>query len=294
MEHDDLASNSAENRPRDAKRKAEASPEKKLSKYRVRSVTSTLNLHTDTSLDDSESSSSSSTILTETDVSLGEMAPTNDEERFTGSLILALQNETVKDLFQNMFQQCFETLTARVDSLEAAVTSKDKRIAKLEARVEEMEMREKQNNMRISGLDETSAGEEKTPQVIHTFIQDHLRVNLGPNDIAQAYRVGKQEDGKPRTVLVKFERETVKRKVYVARTKLKNTIYKNSVYFNEDLTQDKANLFYEARQLVRKKHFFQAWTFNGHVFAKCTVSGRPHKLTSVEQMKSLVPGETDK
>jgi hypothetical protein len=61
------------------------------------------------------------------------------------------------------------------------------------------------------------------------------------------------------------------------------------VYINEDLTKPVAELFHEARQLIKHKRLHSAWTTGGVLHVKKTEGRgeRSVKITSLGELTSL-------
>lgn len=74
-------------------------------------------------------------------------------------------------------------------------------------------------------------------------------------------------------VLVKFNSELKRNKLYFQKKKLKNCTSK--FYLNEDLTRHDAKLFKKARQDVKAGTLYACWTKDGVVWAKTTPEGKP-------------------
>ena len=60
------------------------------------------------------------------------------------------------------------------------------------------------------------------------------------------------------------------------------------IYINEDLTKYRAQLFKTVRNLQSRKHFKQAWTYNGSIKVT-TLQGEVKSIGTLEDIKALLP-----
>ena len=74
------------------------------------------------------------------------------------------------------------------------------------------------------------------------------------------------------------------------RTQLKDYNQDNDIkiYVNEDLTTRRAKLFAKVRSLQKKKHFKQAWTYNGNIKVMMP-NGTIKNITNEASIQSLLP-----
>ena len=89
-------------------------------------------------------------------------------------------------------------------------------------------------------------------------------------------RIGKPVYGKPRAIVVKFTRYSVKRKIIVARKKLKGT----KIGVQDLLTPFSQHLLQRANELVNKAHWIKsAWAWDGRVYVLLQPEGKiPEKV----------------
>ncbi|CAB3241326.1 unnamed protein product [Arctia plantaginis] len=118
----------------------------------------------------------------------------------------------------------------------------------LEERVQELEMKDKEKNIEIHGLEKHE--NENTKLVVQKMAQ---KLNLDPNDIEEAQRVGqeKPDDTKPKTVLVTLRSKSARSSWMLVKKKNKitnNKVYDNGsekrIYINEDLPKYKRQLLW--------------------------------------------------
>ena len=119
--------------------------------------------------------------------------------------------------------------------------------------------------------------------VMH-FCKETLKINVQPNDISIAHRLG-SNPGSPPTILVRFSSRKIRNQVYFAR----KILFKNKsikVYINEHLTKSRSDLFKEARKLVKEKKLAKAWSFNGAIYIRLSdlPNSRPIRVNSLSDL----------
>ncbi len=89
---------------------------------------------------------------------------------------------------------------------------------------------------------------------------------INESDIVHTHRSGKKKSSKTRDIIVQFNGKTTRDSFHGARQKLRYTSDAHrSVYVNEDLTDFRSKLLYDARMLVKKRRLKGAWRQCGNV-----------------------------
>ncbi len=152
-------------------------------------------------------------------------------------------------------------------------------------KIDQLEQCTKANNIRIVGMKEEE-GEDIRRKVID-LAQSQLKVeNIKIEDIKEAGRMGKQNLSKTRDVLVIFNNGTLRDQIYRKRKLLMNK--DDPIYINEDLTQYRSQLFFEARKIRKRGQLFGAWTQGGNVLIKLNQNDIPCAVNSIQGLKTLV------
>lgn len=178
---------------------------------------------------------------------------------------------TLRAEIQEDFQKEIKSLKEEVTSLTTQLTRKETVIGQLEARItdleaamDETEQYSRRNSIRITGIPETK-GENPTAKALDLF---NTKMALTPPvdiaDIDRAHRVGANEEGKKRGVLVKFTSYRARAKVFSAKKELKQT----DIFINEDLTRKRSQLLFEARKAKRNGCLNNCWSSDGRVLIK--------------------------
>ncbi len=97
-----------------------------------------------------------------------------------------------------------------------------------------------------------------------------MHLNIKKDDIQSAERMGIQKNGdnKARKILVKFNNIQAKRDICQNKKILKDLPAGKKIYINEELTKEGANIFYEARKIVKNRELWAAYTMEGQIYAK--------------------------
>jgi cell division protein FtsB len=114
-----------------------------------------------------------------------------------------------------------------------------------------------------------------TEEMVVKFCRDSLGVHVTNEDISVAHRLptktnrstsGSQGPLMPAPIIVRFTRRRIRDAVFGAKKQLKNT--RPGVFINEHLTPRNAELYRQARLLVKQKKLVSAWTYNCQIFIK--------------------------
>ncbi len=158
------------------------------------------------------------------------------------------------------------------------------RIRHLERLADTSEQYSRRNCLRLSRVKESA--DEFTDNVLLDLFKD-MGSGVALSDIDRSHRVGKPKAGKPREMIVKFATYRARQKVIRNRTALKTSGH-TGVFVNEDLTQFRSELLYEARQLVKAKKIAGAWSSDGTVLVK-TVNDEVTTIHRIQSAEDLAP-----
>ena len=145
------------------------------------------------------------------------------------------------------------------------------RVCQAEEINDALEQYSRRNSLRFSGIPEEA--DEQTDQVI-LGVANKLNIDIDLRDIDRSHRVGKVVTGirngnrRHRDIIVKFARYNVRDSVYKMRRELRNIPQLKSVYVNEDMTQKRAKLLFDARTLRRVNNIKAAYSSDGKIFIR--------------------------
>ncbi len=151
-----------------------------------------------------------------------------------------------------------------------------------------LEQNNKMSNLRIAGLEEEE-DEDVKGKVIDLAKQ--LKTKLDQKDIVDARRMGPGKIGKTRDILIKFASRSKCDSLYKNREMLHQTTI--PVFVNEDLTQRRSQLFYEARRLKKQGRVFGAWSQQGNIIIKVKEQSQPKAVANYNDTMFAINDETN-
>lgn len=192
-------------------------------------------------------------------------------------------------------------LTLEVSALKAQVDEQGKRL-------EDVEIYSRAHDLIIRGLPENSYAERSSASgtdsdalmseshssvesSVLSLCNDRLGISVYPRDISVAHRLKAGKSDKYRPVIVRFSSRRIRDDVLRARKKLMTdptSLHNNQdkVFISEHLTRPVANLFFEARKMMREKRLASAWTHKGLVNVKFTANAN-EKPTIIRSLAEL-------
>lgn len=226
-------------------------------------------------------------------------------------LITALRDDRVLEaigaLFENKLHSLLESVTELKrdnERLKANATKLQSQLDQANARITALDSYSRSDNLIITGLPfSTSAEVASVPHdnsalpattnqatekaVLQLCASLHLETPKTAADISVAHRLKKSSNSNLAPIVVRFTNRKARDAVYSARRSLKNR--SDRIYINEDLTKPVAELFHEARKLVKIKKLFSSWTSGGSLFVKESSAPeyRPRKITEMNELLQL-------
>jgi hypothetical protein len=228
------------------------------------------------------------------------------KQQITDDLIIALRDQRVLDALASVFETKLQSVVTElklVNERQATqITKLQSDLQSAASRIEALEQYTRRDNLLITGMPietyaesastegpgETSLREEHSKSVevsVLKLFNDQLGVQIKSSDISIAHRLKKRANVPgPPTTIVRFTNRKAREAVYNARRKLRNE--PTRVFINEDLNRSTADLFRQARQLVRSRRIHSTWTSSCAVYIKETneLNCRPKKISSVADL----------
>ena len=194
------------------------------------------------------------------------------------------------DELQNKVDELENDQYIETRKMQNLLEEKDTYIRLMMKKIDQLEQLTKANNIRIAGMKEEE-GEDIRAKVIGV-VRDRLKIcDIKLEDIKEVGRMGKPNETMKRDVLVKFNNSTLRDQIYGRRKRLMNK--DNPIYVNEDLTQFRNQLFFEARKIRKMGQLFGVWTQGGNVLIKVNQNDIPRALSSFQDLKTLVQNYAD-
>ena len=162
--------------------------------------------------------------------------------------------------------------------------------AETNLKLDRLEQESKLNNLRIVGIAEED--DEDLKNKVLSITKHKLNLDaVCDDDIDICYRLGKACDSKVRDVIVKFTGREKRNLVY--RCKRNMPREDPAIFINEDLTQSRNKLFYDARCMKKHDKIKAVWTQDGHVMVKLTVFSDPVPIQTNNDLRNAVYGDTE-
>lgn len=179
--------------------------------------------------------------------------------------------EYYADMYQKLLDYKEES-EKKIKTLENRSIYLEKCNKALEERVQDLEIRNKEKNVEIHGLE--NRGNENTILVVQDLAR---KLNLDPNEIEDAQRVGQEKpnESKPKVVLVTLRSKTarnswmtVKKETIITNNKVYDNGSDKRIYINEDLPRYKRQLLWAVRNKLKPKGFQYIWVQNCNILVK--------------------------
>lgn len=191
----------------------------------------------------------------------------------------------MSDAFEDQ-KESFKKILVEIQTLRKENVELRKRINTLEDRLERMEVSERANNIIISGIPKQT---ELSTTRITAKIFKGLKLPLTEGDVAESYRVSKNEDG---PIMVKLHNLQSKRDVLKSIRLMKGLTISQcdlvgtdrKIYINEDLPYSVRDLFKKTRAIKKQKGYRAAYCVNGQIYLKITDQDPPIKIRREEDL----------
>ncbi len=221
-----------------------------------------------------------------------ERSKDHNEVKTLKNLVQSLQ-ETCKILERNVKQLSEEKIlmaenqektVETISGLRRDLYKEHDKNLNLQARIDGLDQKQREKNVRIVGFPEV---EENSSNLKSDLIRLVGESGLTVDSIESTTRMGRIRDNKPRDLVVKFSTKESRDKFYALRKKTPKDEDNKKVYINEDLTEDRAKLFFDARRMVKKERLFGTWSQNGNIMVKVKSDDSPMTIQNHQDLASL-------
>ena len=186
---------------------------------------------------------------------------------FTKTEIIEIFTKTIAEKLCEKFEEKISSLNEEVAKVNAKyklleskfITFEDKNLEmkkQYEQKLDKIEQYSRNKNLRIYGLAEKQT--ENTEMLIIDYFKENLNIDLTSNDINRCHRIGKNNNTKPRPVLLQLSTYKKKWEIYGNKKMLKN----KKVTIKEDLTKTQLILYQQASE---KYGFKNTWSIDGKI-----------------------------
>ena len=108
-------------------------------------------------------------------------------------------------------------------------------------------------------------------------------------DVELTHRSGKKKPRKTRDIIVQFRSKTVKDQFLQQKKKLNNeTSAEARIYLNDDLTEFRQKLLFDARQLAKRQKIKAAWSQHGSIMILKDAQERPIAVSTYDDLRKAV------
>jgi hypothetical protein len=174
-------------------------------------------------------------------------------------------------------------LKAENAKLKASLSS-----SKLE--LDELEQYGRRMCLDISGIPDDPGTSSENVELKFLNIAKVAKIELSSTDIDRIHRKGKPKEGENRKVIVKFTNSKARDRVYSGRKQLSA-----GIFVQENLTNFRERLSFEARQLVREKLAQKTWIAGCKVYVSCAGeeegSSRKIVIRDLETIQNIREGK---
>ena len=176
----------------------------------------------------------------------------------------------------------------RIERLEYENRQKDKTIRELNTKYDELEQRGYDKEVQLVGLPESDSDDGDLKKILK-LSKDKMGLKLKTTDIEGIHRLGKKSDNKSRDVIISFKERKARKAFYEQRKKTSQSKeVSRNIYVNDHLTDFRKGLFYRARQLVKHKRLYMAWTQSGNVLVRKEENGKITQVRKYEDLNSMI------
>ena len=184
-----------------------------------------------------------------------------------------------------------DTLSVLVKELMRENEKLKERVKTLETRVDDANQYSRRTCLTIANIPESEEKDERedTDLLVLELAHD-MGVKLSPCDIGRSHRLtpaNKKKKG-PRDIVVRFVTYNKRAEFFRAKKNLKLIPHRKDVFINEHLTRQRAEVFFEARQLKKRDLIQGTWTYDGRICVK--LDEKVHQVTTKDALNELVFG----
>ncbi len=208
-------------------------------------------------------------------------------------------NETLRDEMKSRDDQIEalkkENLKMKrsLEKIKFHLECKDVQIEEMKLKLDQVEQNQYDKNVRIVGMPEPN-GEINDLESIQKLAKTTFAMNVEKNDVVEIYRLGKVTDRKKtRDLIVKFRKKSTRDQFYNNRKKLMPNEEQKNVFINDHLTEQRANIFFEARRLVKARKLHSAWSQRGNILVRTEETDKPRQIRSHKQLAEAI-GEAER
>ncbi len=205
----------------------------------------------------------------------------DEQEKSLTEKITKTMEEKTKELENKILK-----LNRALDGVNNDLAQKNDEIKLLKLHIDTIEQKQKEARVRITGVEEEDA--ENLQKKIVKIAKSKLGLKkLKEDDIQEVYRAGKKKEHRTRDIVIQFTKKSTRDGFLQQRAKIpRTTDPKGRIYINEDLTEFRQKLLYDARQKVKCGKLKGAWCQHGNIMVLKS-EGKPCAVKDYNDLRAL-------
>lgn len=203
-----------------------------------------------------------------------------------------LRDEVMAPIIRSLVTEAVAERDQQISDLKQELKEVRTELKEVRTEVNALEQYSRRSCLNISGMPESTG--ESTDEIVRS-VAAAAGVTLSAADIDSSHRVGRQQDGKRRTIIVKLSSRVCRDKLYEARKVLRSSRSSvlsedilRGVFISENLTKANQHVMYTARQLKRRGVLHSAWTDNCRMKIRLRANGNTRVIQCMDDLRELV------
>ncbi len=174
------------------------------------------------------------------------------------------ENNQVKLKFKECQSEIGKLKWSR-DGINKELAKKASELENLKHQLDCMDQKQRETRVRVTGMAEEE-GENLTKKLLKLAKNKMGLKKFKDTDVVSIHRSGKKKPVRTRDIIVQFDSKITRDSFHEASRKLQGSsdVHKN-IYVNDDLTNFRSKLLFDAHMLVRRKKLKGAWSQSGNI-----------------------------
>ena len=189
-----------------------------------------------------------------------------------------------------------ESKSARIEELECNSDYLLLEMDSLKHEINNLEQYGRRNSLRLNNFTPPSppVDEQDLTNSVCTFLNRKVLKGARPldvRDIERCHFIGRAKGGRPKQIIIKFLHYQDRKRVFGAKSNLKNNPYK--IFLTEDLTSTNHAVVKKLLPLKKGDKIYSFWSINGQIYVKKTAMSDPMKISAKDSLADKLEVELD-
>ena len=184
----------------------------------------------------------------------------------------ALDEPKIAEKIKKIQDQTTEDLYNRIDIIDEINYERDNNVRKLIDKVEAIEVGDRASNLILTNKKIEPLSKENVAKSLEELMGEEVK----KDDIHYVTKINAQTQ----KIKIVFYNKGLRDRIYGLKSKLKG----KKIYLTEDLTPEKAHVYYLARDAVKKGNAIATWTTDGRVIVKKSNHTKPEKINTPHEL----------